>query len=1122
MIPAGLELDQVLWDEGDFRYCRIRRRSADGTSTCLAVVPTAEHPAPGTLHRLAHEHALKDDLDGAWAVRPLELVRERGQTALLLEDHEGVPLDRLVQGPMEIGGCLRIAVALTAAIVPLHERGLVHKDIKPVNILVDPSRDRVRLMGFGIASRLPREHQPPAPPELIAGTLSHMAPEQTGRMNRAIDSRSDLYALGVTLYETLTGTLPFMATDPLEWVHCHIARTPVAPDVRVPGVPSQVSAIVMRLLAKTPEDRYQTAAAVERDLKRCLADWEEKQVVDEFVLGENDRPGRLTIAGRLYGRAPQIEALLAAFDGIVAAGTPALVLVSGPAGIGKSSIVNEVHQRLVPPHGLFAAGKFDRLQRDIPYGTLARAVRDLVRRLLGEPDAELGRWRESLRQALDPNGALVIDLIPELKFILGDQPAVLELAPADAKIRFHRTLRRLIGVFARPEHPLALFLDDLQWLDAATLDLLEDVLVQRDRHPLLLIGAYRDTEVDAAHPLARRLSSLRERGAALQEIALAPLDEKDLVRWLAETVHCDPSRATPLAALVHQKTGGNPFFVQQFIQELVEDGGIAFDPREAEWRWDLERLRARTRTDNVVDLLIRRLSRLPAKTREALKDLACLGSQAETSLLAAVRRTSEEQILLDLWEPRRLELVVLDQGTCRFSHDRIQEAAYALIPEDQRAQAHLRIGRLLAAHRDIDDRDERIFEIVGQLNRGSNLMPPDERERLAGLNLAAGKRARAATAYATTLNSVAVGLALAPGDGWERRHDLLFELEILRAECEFLTGEMTLAETHLRALSSRAADVVERAAIAGALVDVNWGLQRPDRGLAECLACLHDAGLDLPARPTTAQARGAYDRVRSKLHGLRIDELAERPLMTDPVSKALLDVLAKAMPCAVTTDRNLVTLIVCAAVEISLERGQCDSSCFAYEYLGFIAGWNFGDFEAALRFGRLGHDLVERRGLRRFEGIVNLIFSATIMPWTSPIAGSRGLLRATIDVADRAGDRLSAVCCWGELVSHGLLAGDPLDEAEKDAEAGLEFCRKAGFSDFVDRIGLQAAFIRNLRGRTHPFGSLQDERFDERRMQEGFATGHHLAAWEFWYWIRLLQARFLAGDIAAALEASER
>jgi hypothetical protein len=653
---------------------------------------------------------------------------------------------------MEIATFLRLAVGLSVGLRALHERGLVHKDIKPTNILVDSASGHAWLMGFGIASHLPRERQVPAPPEFIAGTLAYMAPEQTGRMNRSIDSRSDLYSLGVTLYQMLTGTLPFTAFEPMEWVHSHIARHPVAPAELLQTVPTQVSAIVMKLLAKAAEERYQMATGVEKDLRRCLANWDARRRIDEFPLGEHDRSDRLVIPEKLYGRASAINGLLASFDRVLASGMPELVLVSGYSGIGKSSVVHELHKVLVPSRGFFASGKFDQYKRDIPYATLAQAFQSLVHPLLSTDEAELRIWRDAVRQALGPNGLLIVDLVPELKLIIGEQPPIPVLTPQDARRRFQLVVRRFIGVFARPEHPLALFLDDLQWLDAATLDLLEDLLAAPDVQHLMLIGAYRDNEVDPAHPLMHRLAAIGKTGAAVQEITLAPLGHDDLEQLVGDALRCEPARAAPLARLLLGKTDGNPFFAIQFLCSLAEEQLLKFDHRAGGWSWNLKRIQAKNYTDNVVDLLVAKMHRLPLETQRALQQLASMGNSADFDLLATVYQGSRQEMHRDLLEAVRAGLVLPSDHAYRFLHDRVQEAAYSLIPEDARAAAHLRIGRLLASRISPTQIEEKIFEIVNQLNLSSHLITSDEeRTRVAELNLVAGRRAKMSTACASAL-----------------------------------------------------------------------------------------------------------------------------------------------------------------------------------------------------------------------------------------------------------------------------------------------------------------------------------------------------------------------------------
>ena len=535
--------------------------------------------------------------------------------------------------PWEIASFLRLAIGIATALGQVHQRGLIHKDIKPANVLVNSVTGQAWLMGFGIASRLPRERQAPAPPEVIAGTLAYMAPEQTGRMNRSIDARSDLYALGVTFYEMLTGELPFVAADPMEWVHCHIARQPTPPDERVAGIPGPLSAIVMKLLAKNAEDRYQTAAGLAADLRKCLAQWERDRSIGVFPLGADDVRDQLLIPEKLYGREHEIGTLLGAFDRVVANGATELVLVSGYSGIGKSSVVNELHKALVAQRGLFASGKFDQYKRDIPYATLAQAFRSLVRPLLGESEAELCRWRDSLNEALGPNGELIVNLVPELELVDRQHsrrsPTCRRRTP---RIAFRWFSGASSACSRAQEHPLALFLDDLQWLDAATLDLIEHLVTHPEvRQPAAGRGLSGQRGRARAPAYARRSTAIRNAGARVEEIVLTPLGLDDVGRLVADALHCQPERARPLAQLVHEKTSGNPFFAIQFLTALNEDGLLAFDPVAPAWRWDIDRIRARSYTDNVADLMVEKMKRLSASTQEALKQLACLGNVADVA-----------------------------------------------------------------------------------------------------------------------------------------------------------------------------------------------------------------------------------------------------------------------------------------------------------------------------------------------------------------------------------------------------------------------------------------------------------------------------------------------------------
>jgi PAS domain S-box-containing protein len=1112
---------ELLRENEEFILYRGHAKHADA-APLLLLAPASTRPAPETLKKIEHEYSLRSELDATWAVRPVALSHYEGRPVLVLENPGGEPLDRLIQGPMEMGQFLRIASGLATALGQLNKRELIHKDLKPSNILVDSATGQVWLTGFAIASRLPRERQSPEPPEFIAGSLPYMAPEQTGRLNRSIDSRSDLYAFGVTLYQMLTGRLPLTASDPMEWVHCHIARQPVPPSDRVKNAAGVVSALIMKLLAKTGEERYQTAAGAESDLRRCLTQWETRGRLDEFPLAEHDTSDRISIPEKLYGRAGEIEKLLASFDRIVAGGRPELVLVSGYSGIGKSSVVNELHKPLVPPRGFFASGKFDQYRRDIPYATLAQAFQSLIRPLLSKSEEELSRWRDALHEALDPNGLLIVDLVPELKLIIGEQAPVPELPPQDAQRRFHLVFRRFISVFTR-KHPLALFLDDLQWLDAATLDLMEDLLTQPDVRHLMLLGAYRDNEVNPTHPLMRKLEAMRQAGAILQDIVLAPLAREDVRQLVADALHCEPERASPLAQLIHDKTAGNPFFAIQFFSALAEEGLLTFGHRHARWSWDLNRIHAKGYTDNVVDLMVGKLIRLPVETQNALKQLACLGNSAEFAMLTMVYEDSQEEMHGQLWEAVRAELIFRSEDAYRFLHDRVQEAAYSLIPEELRAEAHLRIGRLLAAHTPPEKLEEAIFEIVNQLNRGSHLITSaEERVRVAELNFIAGRRAKAATAYASALKYLAAGRALLTEETWNRNYELIFSIEYLMAECELLTADMVGSENRLAMLAQRAKSSHDIAVVTRLRLTLYTTLDRSDRGVEIFLDYLRRSGTDWSLHPTRHEVMREYDRIWSLVGSRQIEELVDLPLMNNPEVLDVLDVFTEVVTPSLFVDENLCSLVICRMVNLSLEHGNSDGSCFAYVWFGIIAGPRFSNYKAGFRFGRLGYELVEQRGLKRYQARTYMSFGNIVMPWARHVQIGRDLVRRAFDAAYRIGDLTFAAYCRNEMGTNLLAAGDPLAEVQPEVENGLEFARNARFGLVVDLMTMQLGLIRTLRGLTPKFGCFNDEGFDELQLERHLASNPVLALAEFWYWTRKTQARFFAGDYASAVDASLR
>ncbi|MGK3985812.1 AAA family ATPase [Sorangium sp. So ce136] len=1099
-------------------------RNADGCSVVLKVLDP-QRSRPKDIERLKNEFEIGKLLDSAAVVKPLALETYQGMPALVLEDFGGRSLGELLGGtPMPMERLLPLAMAIVRAVSEIHQAGIVHKDLKPDNILVNPASFELKLADFGLASQVPREQPTAQPPRLIEGSLPYMSPEQTGRMNRAIDHRSDLYALGVTLFQMLTGKLPFEAKDPVEWVHCHVARAPPSPSALVLDVPEPIARIVSKLLAKMPEDRYQSAGGLVADLERCLVQWQACGRVEPFPLGKDDVLERIQIPHKLYGRERKRAALLAVFDAVAATGAPALVMVSGYSGVGKSALVNALHKPIVDKRGYFIAGKFDQYKRDIPYATLAQAFQALVRQILGESEARIQEWRDALRAALGPNGQLMVDLIRELELVLGPQPPVPELPLQEAQYRFQRVFRQLIGVFAQAEHPLVLFLDDLQWLDAGTLALLADLATHPDAGYLLLVGAYRDNEVESSHPLMRSLEAIREAGGIVHDIVLTPLSPDDVERLVADALHDRPERVRPLSELVFEKTQGNPFFTIQFLTALCEEKLLGFDPRRRAFRWDLPRIHAKGYTDNVVDLMVGKLARLPGGTQDALKQFACLGNIADVETLGLVLGQPAEAVHASLGEAVKAGLVLRLEDAYSFLHDRVQEAAYSLIPEDARAGAHLRIGRILWSSLLPEAIAERIFEVVGQLNRGSALVESqEERERIAELDLLAGKRAKAATAYASALRYLAAGAALLTEDRWERVYGLTFALELDRAECEFLTGAREAAEERLGMLWERAESIVDQAAATCLRVDLYTARDRPDRAVAVCLDYLRKRGVSFSPRPTQTEVQQEYERLWQRLDKDRIGDLVDLPLMSDRAARATLEVLSRIGPAVVDIDPNLMCLLTLHGVNLCLDYGNSDASADAYVWFGLVLGpYYFEDYTTQLRFGQLAVNLVERRGLSAWEARVYLDFGTFIMPWSMPFRSAQVWQRRAFDAAIRAGDLIYAVFSCYALVTNMLACGDPLAEVEREAVTGLSFARKLKVDSYTDAVLTQVRLIQMLRGLTADFASFDGADFDEAQFEHHLESGPSLPSICCWYWLRKLQGRLFAGDHASALAAAAK
>jgi PAS domain S-box-containing protein len=1096
-------------------------RLQDGVPVIIKISPDETHGLR-EVEQLRNEYEVLRRLKGSGGLKPYGLEKRNAQLWLILEGFDGELLSGQFDQPLETGRFLDIALQLAAALAEIHRQDVVHRDLKPANILIQPQTGAIKLTGFGIAARLAHMPTTPVSAKLIEGSLAYMSPEQTGRIYRGIDHRSDLYSLGVTFYELLTGELPFQATDPLEWVHCHIARPPKPPAEIVPDIPEALSAIVLKLLAKQAEERYQSAHGLQLDLARCREQWAAWGKIASFPLGTKDASERFSIPSRLYGRKKELSILAENFEQVVATGQPRFMLVSGYPGIGKSALVRELHRPVVRAKGYFIAGKFDQYQREIPYATPAQAFHDLLQQILTESDDRIQAWKVALLEALGANGQIIIDIVPQLVMIIGPQPPLPVLPPTEAQHRFHLVFHRFIGVFAQKEHPLVLFLDDLQWLDAATLKLMAYLVTRTDPQALFLIGAYRNNEVSPTHPLMHLLDEIRESGFSPQELVLGSLLSRDLTQLVADTLRQPLEAVTPLAGLIHDKTAGNPFFAIQFLTMLYQEGLLAYDKHDAKWQWDLPAIQQQDFTDNVVELMLRKLLRFSTATRQALMLAACIGNTAKIHTLELLSNHPEERLHATLQEAIDEGLLWPLNGSFKFLHDRVQEAAYALLPEDERPAQHLQIGRLLLSHTLEERLAENIFEIVGHLNRGATLITESsERSRLAELNLAAARHAMQSTAYASALAYLTAADAMLGDKRWQRQYPLCFELELKRAQCEYILSDLAAAERRLAMLADRAADLSDLAAITCLRAPLYTTLSQVDQAVAVCLEYLRRAGIDWPAHPEEALVGREIENFHRLLGARRIGELIHLPPMSDPGALAVLDVLSALITPAFFSDLNLLALVGVRISSFSIEHGNGDASCYGYVVCGEIFGSGMGKYPEGYQFGKLACELVDKMDVQTFRAMVYIAFGGQVSLWTQHVCVGRKWLEQVFDAAREVGNIEYASYSWIQLLTNSLALGMPLAHVQREAEEGIDYTQKAHFP--LVRLSLmgQYRFILAMRGMTPDFGSYNDDDFDEATFEAQLTEDASMAITTCFYRIRKLQARFFAGDYADAIALSE-
>ncbi|OCR01219.1 hypothetical protein BCD67_17035 [Oscillatoriales cyanobacterium USR001] len=1021
---------------------------ADQKSVVIKMLKS-EHPTVNETIYFRNQYTIAKNLNLSGIVKHYNLEKYRHTFALIMEDFGGISLLQYLttEGNMRrkmtsnMTEFFQIAIQIAEILVQLHQNRIIHKDIKPQNILINPETKQVKIIDFSISSLLPRENQELQNPNRLEGTIAYISPEQTGRMNRGIDYRTDFYSLGITFYELLTGQQPFQSNDVMELIHCHIARQPIPPVKINPEIPEILSDIILKLSEKNAENRYQTAFGIKYDLEKCLEQYTNNIRILPFPLGTRDISQDFAIPEKLYGREPEVEALLTAFNR-VSRGATEIMLIAGFSGIGKTAVVNEVNKPIVRQRGYFIKGKYDQFNRDIPFSAWVQAFQNLMRQILTESKISVEIWRDKILEALEENSQVIIDVIPELERIVGKQQPVPELEGNAAQNRFNLLFGKFIRVFATKEHPLTIFLDDLQWADGASLQLMKLLLSDINTHYLLLIGAYRNNEVSPIHPLMLTIDEISQDNSdrkdkdteiIINQITLNPLNEDSLNRLIADTLSCPDSQALALTELVFIKTQGNPFFSNQFIKTLHDEGLIFFDFIRNYWQYDLVKIRAFSVSDDVVEFMASQLQKLPVNTQNVLKLAACIGHSFDLSTLSIAYEKSLTETATDLWKALQEGLVIptnevykLFQDSeseevvksleisipYKFLHDRVQQAANFLIPENEKPETHLKIGRLLLRKcrqssniLKTAELEEKIFDIVNQLSYGVELITTQsERDELANLHSIAGRKAKNSTAYAAAFEYLTAGIALLDNFSWETHYQLTLGLYEQAVEAAFLCGKFEEIEQLSEVVMQQAKTPLDKIKIYDikiVVADIKGNFQETVNIGLEGLALL---GINLPKSPTPLDIEQELQQKKALLSNSNIGDFIKLPIMVDAEKLAAISIINRIIPTSYVANRSLFLLLACKEFDLSLQYGNTVLSACAYGDFGKIVISLFEDVQSAFELGNLALDLLELLNAKNFKSRALLKIAVFTQHWKYPLRQSLSLLQDAYKNALETGD----------------------------------------------------------------------------------------------------------------------
>ena len=1142
VIPGYSELEKIRESYPHVIYRAVRKD--DGVAVVIKTL-LDKYPKKEDLAGLQREYQITSKLHADGVIRVFALIPYgQGNLAMVMEqfgislsqylasfENQVLPLDRFFP----------IAKRMVTILGHVHDNKIVHKNIAPANILIEPNSGELRLIDFGSASELSREHLDTISlSKRIEGFLPYISPEQTGRMNRDTDYRTDYYSLGVSFFQMLTGQLPFHAKDPLEWVYCTISRQPPTAKSINRSLPGVLSEMVTRLMAKNAEDRYQSSHGLIIDLDKCREQMKLGSSEFTFKLAQSDTSARFQIPQKLYGRERELEKLETFFENAVN-GAVEFCLVSGYSGVGKTVLVNELGRSIVKKRGYLIHGKFEQFRQNAAYIALANGFRDLMRQLLGEPKNRLDQWSVKIAEALGENAQLLIELIPELALIIGKQPPVQDLSPAETQNRFVLLILNFVKVFASEEHPFVIFLDDLQWSDVPTLNLISRLVTSHDLSHLFLIGAYRDNEVDTTHPLSLTLREIQTK-RFIETLALQPLSLEATDHLTRETLLRDHQQSKELSQIIFEKTGGNPFFTIELLKSLAEREAIHFNTIDGRWDWDLDKVKRANYSDNVIDILVANQSRLSPETQHILQLAACIGTTFDLKTLAIIREGSLEQTGSELHDALKLNMVVpLNENykfvglqatgnarntaassqdlnpTYKFQHDRIQQAAYSRISPKKRKALHLSIGRLMMSHSTRQELEERLMDVVSHFNEGRTLIKENsERQELARLNLSAGIKAKQSSAYASALDYLKLGYEMLGEDAWKTDYILAWQLNHELQHAFYLTGDWKNADIWTDLLLEHSHTTIEKGLVLSARTRQYATTGRMQESIQAAYMGLAILGFDFIQDPAQEDVAEEVIHVTENLQGRAIADLIDMPEIADQKANIASQLIMEIFPAAfLSASGEMFPYLVLKSVNIALRYGNSPETAFSYAAYAMLLCGLFDDPAKGYEYGKLGVQMNEKFKDISLKSRIIYLYAMFVHHWSNHWSTMTPWFRKGIEAGYQSGDLL-----YLAYSAQDCIIWDPqldLETASQEHKKLLAIVKECEYQDSYDSGTLFLQMQLNFQGLTQGKYSMTDDNFNEAECMERMYQRHFMTGISN-YHIYKTEIHLLYNDPAGAME----